>query len=1322
MSERDQDVTIDVVQSSLSSSLSPTYVTSPVTSNHVKPTLVTSASEPLVASTVETSDASRVEAEISIGEFHGQSIHSATFLTPESHVDSFAEFETCDATPSSAQRDTHLISAVPFSSSPYIASNKDDNVNSDLNIHELHIVNRAKLITRGATPCDVESVSSVLPDSCLVKKTGNTDLKCGANALKPVYSVNTIGIISDILETGLGNFNLLGDDHCDKYFETHYDHLLSQDRHNEANKLNGDIFTNNSNLNACPNEYTDSNIQDSLTPTDDKLHSRSAGSEAVKLTRHTIEMGNKQHTAVKNVHSDDNSPDETKTKCCEIPKRKLKDRNAPNNRSSRNDDLSFASNEVYPFERRSHADQELNEQVELEPFDIVDTDDIRFVPGAGTSDVIKSVSDPRFTTIPDSPEQIPSTSQLANEETQAQRRFYIDKGDRLLQPGTSTAHSTFEFKGVKERGKTKYIGNIEERPHSEHFKEETVALGVSGINCAPANSKPGNISIEGYRQLSKDAVPIPVRRNNKDEKAGKRLSKPNPDQDQEFSESPTTINVTENASIRHSEVVRNIDNVLMLTQTMFSKKTDFEEITTEKTSNNNKSAELVKCEYENVNVGVKLEASGLSITHKDNQKKSEHKLKYDSHENNDRIKEAIVVTKGLPSEEKDIAKGTRYENIGRCVKLEKSGISITHKPDNTQPQKIIEKKAKEPPHIKNEAQLRRERKTSDDKELVAIRQDKVILDNNNVKEQLRKPNSTSQAEVRKCRSEYKRIRKSADKEFVELQQEGKYNDGILHISDSGTLIIKSLPKPPSHAPSSEPGENHYYENDFIDKEQTDIKVPMENTYEETTCIPFSNIENDKEKEKMKKSQNDKTDDSESVPPPSPLRMECFEEEDEYMEENEEIFDEDKKRRSLEMFEFTEHICKRLSQLLENSQTVSENDGNEDYLFESGRYPKSNATEQSYRTGNVHEEINDDDYNKNTLDNESKRLLKAGLDMSEETSLTRPVRNESSSTLKRTSGDSDIFKDMANDGEDDGMPEYFDPRENTIKPIISNERLVRENDTNSFASMRYDNISFEDTLTSVSTLDASSFSSDNKSGQMQVTPNDSNVNYDNVTPTGTVNEAMTLPLRAIESGIVIKSSSTTVFDDPCDYTPTGESHSKFTALTEMTTAKQVDALLQFETSGRQSVTCTESDLDTSEHRDDMSTDSMLADDEDEETMEILFTKKYTEPIEGNEVFLSCTVVNSSFKDSPVDKGKRDSKKKSDTWLSDDALEYFEANASEVMSTAFLKAKKEMKDIQMCLQGLRRQMEHFHSDAEDKAHPDFDYLSPDYFGLPRKAITD
>ena len=484
---------------------------------------------------------------------------------------------------------------------------------------------------------------------------------------------------------------------------------------------------------------------------------------------------------------------------------------------------------------------------------------------------------------------------------------------------------------VKERGKTKYIGNIEERPQSEHFdKEETVVLGVSGINCAIANSKPGNISIEGYRQLSKDAVPIPVRRNNKEEKASKRLSKPNPDQDKEFSEPPTTIKVTGNATIRHSEVVRNIDNVLMLTQTMFSKKNDFEEIAREKTSNDNKSPELVKCEYENVNVGVKLEASGLSITHKDNQKKGEHKLKADSHDNTDHIKEAIVFTKGLPSEENDIAKGTRYENIGRCVKLEKSGISITHKPDNTQQQKMIEKKAKKPSNIKNESQLRRERKTSDDKELVAIRQDKVILDNKNVEEQFGKPTSTSQAEVRKCQSEYKRIRKSADKEFVELQQEGKYNDGILHISDSGTLIIKSLPKPPSHAPSSEPGENHYYENDFIDKEQTDIKVPMENTYEETACIPFSNIENDKEKEKMKKSQNDKTDDSESVPPPSPLRMECFEEEDEYIEENEEIFDEEEKRRSLEMFEFTEHICKRLSQLLENSQTVSENDRNEDY--------------------------------------------------------------------------------------------------------------------------------------------------------------------------------------------------------------------------------------------------------------------------------------------------------------------------------------------------------------------------------------------------------
>ena len=115
------------------------------------------------------------------------------------------------------------------------------------------------------------------------------------------------------------------------------------------------------------------------------------------------------------------------------------------------------------------------------------------------------------------------------------------------------------------------------------------------------------------------------------------------------------------------------------------------------------------------------------------------------------------------------------------------------------------------------------------------------------------------------------------------------------------------------------------------------------------------------------------------------------------------------------------------------------------------------------------------------------------------------------------------------------------------------------------------------------------------------------------------------------------------------------------------------------------------------------------------MEILFTKTYTEPKEGAEVFLSCTVVNSAYKEE---------NKKSDTWLSDEALEYFEANASEVMSTAFIKAKREMKDIQACLQSLRKQMEHFHGDRDDISLPDIpvETLSPDYFGYPRKAITD
>ncbi|KAL8563814.1 hypothetical protein ACOMHN_061938 [Nucella lapillus] len=131
--------------------------------------------------------------------------------------------------------------------------------------------------------------------------------------------------------------------------------------------------------------------------------------------------------------------------------------------------------------------------------------------------------------------------------------------------------------------------------------------------------------------------------------------------------------------------------------------------------------------------------------------------------------------------------------------------------------------------------------------------------------------------------------------------------------------------------------------------------------------------------------------------------------------------------------------------------------------------------------------------------------------------------------------------------------------------------------------------------------------------------------------------------------------------------------------------------------------TESDLDVSEHRDDASTDSMYADDEDEGN-EVVFQRSYSEE-HGGEVVLSCTIYNSS----------RDNGADSDEFWADAeaaaaADESYKSleTAADAAGSAFQNARIQMHDIHQHLQDLRRQMEMLQDDITSTSLT----LTPDF----------
>lgn len=1000
----------------------------------------------------------------------------------------------------------------------------------------------------------------------------------------------------------------------------------------------------------------------------DNFTQKTPETSAAKETN-KFDMGNKSGKSGK--HSDDDTADDGGTKCCEIPKKKVKERAGRPNRSSRSDDLAFDSNEVYPFEGRARSEQELVEPVELEPFEIVETDYFKFVPGAGTSEIIKSAAEARSTPIAPIPEESTVTEETtasnssARKETDVKIPFYVNKGSRLPEAGTSTAHSTFEFKQVKPKYRKAPVElsqhtyeNVEMTTPSGRDKQ--VPIKEPKPSSSSSQSSSGTNSQEVSRKNSKDIIQKPSRKGKSKAQVSTVAETPPADETQiktaievNRAQPKKQNDIERTPSVRDSEIDRNINSVLMLTQTMFSQSKATSE---SKAAIPNKEIDETApvIQYENVGVCAKLEPTGISIGHKS-------------------------VTVATPKVSQSPA-STQLSQVGAQVSPQ---IAATQKPGpSKQPSE-----AKVKPSTSKESKGKQPSRVEPNREEIAAKQATL-------------------------------------KERKEARKELSYD--IIEISDTGTLIIKSLADLPSARPCENGNcaeEECEEKEEFRTEEQTEVKIPFETNENEVTkemndmCPEIKLIKDNDTVSDIEYKQESAG--KEHVPPPTPQGMLILQEEEE--EEEEDDFDEDDNendmdageddRRKSEIIEFSENVCKRLSQLLENNPEeyhTYENDEDDDEV--NGDFEKETHDYDTCAYSNhIYETIDGSGrivVSRQSKRDEYKEFHSEPDDVScLDCSLVPQARSESSSTLKRTSGDSETYQERESEmcliqetrkrseSSDDDFPEFFDPRD-IPPPQVDADNFIDDHDFSESAKEIEIINKNEERNISRPKID--------KSGQ----------------PTRREDKPNELPLKAFETDLLIDTPTTGKTEELQEITPTADAHPNLTPLPELANVAEETTAVQFDTSGRQSVTCTESDLDTSEHRDDLSTDSMLADDEAEETMEILFTKTYTEPVEGAEVFLSCTVVNSAYKDD---------KKKSDTWLSDEALEYFEANASEVMSTAFIKAKREMKDIQICLQSLRRQMEHFHSDCDDVSLPDLpgpeDSYSPDYFGIPnRKAITD
>ena len=1012
----------------------------------------------------------------------------------------------------------------------------------------------------------------------------------------------------------------------------------------------------------------------------------STESTYVNTRDNTTTMGN-QHSEKKD--SDNDTPDEQNQTCCKPPRRKSKDKSSKRT-SSRSDENDFDTNEVYPFDSKLKEESEKVEPVDLEPFEIVETDDLSFIAGAGTSGVILSGSDGKFRIsreiiLEEQNEDIVVENETSDKDKGTEKPCKIDAESERDIKNVIAPNNSGDMRSVtktisESKPAENFSSPISQIPKAtDNHKEESI-LNENKKQCAPLSpttDKSANrnkqmivLSQDMFTKteisepvlkpkvsrdlkseqieskgISTQATPKePEKRNDieQDKSLNTNIhekAKPNDTSDDTVVYENINTKGVETILAKQAPIQAKVPVKYILTQEMFTKESQ----TGNQISNSDSHYEVLhddNTHYTSVSANTReFQPKPAPSSTSNSNDSAEEKLPI-------QIKDTVPTNINISNptygydEEDSIISGSHEENIYETV--DANGLanieSNTQICGNELVSKSMKGGFKEPAKLFEPCEKDHESYTVPKIMHVDCDVSKTIEE--------------TVAEIPPL---------MATSESLTALKETEFEKHPLVVASSG-IVLEGISASVGE-PLSQP----------IQERTREIKPSLEgSTIKGETSRVLSKTDS------LEVPPNDGTlvnSREDTVPPPSPASMNIL------AEENEEDEDETEHTLSNEMIDFGDVVCKRLSQLLEDKsfnedETATTNNDQDSIIYFSprefidtstGRYEIQDI-EKYGDNQTVIVESKKEPSNKDYLDNgllkqcdtqeacssASKAAVNSQNDKDERLGLKR---NESAETLKRTSGDSSKYE--LNGSSDDGLPDYFDPE--NLHNNSTKGKSEKGFDSKSNLSLQ----DFDDTL-------------------VQTTPNSSFV------------------------------------DDLTDVTPTAEISREFTALPEL--AKTEDkSVVQHEhadhATGRRSVTGTESDLDISEQRDDMSTDSMYADDEAEETMDILFTKTYTEPIEGAEVFLSCTVVNSAYKEET---------KKREVWLSsDEALEYFEANASEVMSTAFMKAKQEMKDIQLCLQNLRKQMDNFHGNYDDISLPDLpmsDSFSPDYRDVRRKAVTD
>ena len=987
-----------------------------------------------------------------------------------------------------------------------------------------------------------------------------------------------------------------------------------------------------------------------------------------------IKMGN-QHSEKKK-ESDNDTPDEGKSQsCCKPPKKKSKEKSGKRT-SSKSDENDYDVNEVYPFDSRCKEESEVIEPIDLDPFEIVETDELSFVAGAGTSEVILSGSDGKFRI----------SREIILEEGSSDQALFDE--ERRKAADENASQSSRKDNKDDDSTQNESLSNTETKAHTNTTNEMPNMARSSAVQLEKtidhSNSLPARMTKEPEKDSSstKDVKERirPVSGGSKPDKQNSRMIVLSQDmftkKDSKTKQTDTDAALEINDTTAITDIKPD-ENFITDTSKEEPETEDIEaeikypETQPIKECNDTKFKDKdTNVVYENVNTQPVED-----IIAKQAPIQATIPVKYILTQDMF-AKDSQMLANQTPDSSDMTLNGN--ENIYKSS-VDTESLTYPAIP-NTIPDTPGLRNDKESPKTKLKLKT-----SKNDNDIVNISNptygydldDCIIASTGSQEENIYEtvePNLKRRMKTEGKSDIYASISKpditdTKSCEDTKISESDISKNEVTFQNPSKTDVSISLTGPS-------------VDNEFLSPRDSHIKVvdpfPISNQKpnQQNESDKLDNVSNDEQTNSLKKTESLELPPSEStatssreatVPPPSPASMNILTEEDEDAE------DDNEQTQDHEIAEFGDIVCKRLSRLLEDvsfhdeSATTSIDQDSIIYFSpkefvdtSTGRYElqefENFGQNQDLLSPDPEPSAVNKEKDEETVSPKKAKVLEQNVTFDKLT-LTR---NESAETLKRISGDSTKY-DLSpmNGSSDDGLPDFFDPEN-----LHSGTRKV--NGTQSDGdNMNLSLQDFDDTL-------------------VQTTPN------------------------------------TSFVDDLTDVTPTVELSREFTALPEL--AKTDDnSIMQYEhtdhATGRRSVTGTESDLDISEQRDDMSTDSMYADDEAEETMDILFTKTYTEPLEGAEVFLSCTVVNSAYKDEAM---------KKEHWLSsDEALEYFEANPAEVMSTAFMKAKKEMKDIQVCLQNLRKQMDNFQGNLDDISLPDLPMghsLLPDYHDIRRKAVTD